>query len=56
MPQSPFPQETAKIITECRVAWERARLEMAETKAAMRKTIIESQELMAEVDAVMARW
>ena len=56
MPQSSFSQKTAKIITERRAAWERARSEMAEMKAATRKTIIESQELMAEVDAVMARW
>ena len=63
MPQIPFfhLQEIVRAVAEsesrreCRLALDRARSEMAEIKAATRKTIIESRELMAEADAVMAR-
>jgi hypothetical protein len=55
MTQSPFSQETAKIIDECRAARERAWSEIAETEAATRKIIIESWESIAEVNALMAR-
>src|SRR5215467_12292430 len=61
MPQSPFSrfQETVSASVESRReranAVRRTRSEMAETIAVTRKTIIESQELMAEVDDVIAR-
>ena len=61
MPQSPISrfQETVSASVEsrreCANAVRRTRSEMAETRAVTRKTIIESQELMAEVDDVIAR-
>jgi anti-sigma-K factor RskA len=39
---------------ECRRALDRVRSEMAEIRAATQKTIIESRELMAQVDEVIA--
>lgn len=63
MQQSQFLnlQEIVRAVTgsesrrECRRVLDRARSEMAEIRAATRKTIIESRELMAEADAVIAR-
>jgi hypothetical protein len=58
MPQSPRLQETIRASAETRRqganAVLRARAELAETRAATRKTIIESQQLMAEAEAVIA--
>jgi hypothetical protein len=63
MAQCPFflLQQIIRAVTEaesrheCRLAFDRARSEMAEIRAATRKTISESRELMAEADAVLAR-
>jgi len=61
MPQSPFSgfQETvrasAKIRRECMDVVHRARSELVETRAASRKAIVESRDLMAEADAIIAR-
>jgi hypothetical protein len=59
MPQSPRLQETIRASAETprqgANAVRRARAELAETTAATRKTIIESQELMAEADAIIAK-
>jgi hypothetical protein len=61
MPQSSYLQgreinrSAAEIRRECADAARRARSELAEARAAARKTIIESRDLMAEADAIMAR-
>ena len=40
---------------ECTVLARRALAQVAEARAATRKTIIESRELMAKIDAVLAK-
>jgi hypothetical protein len=40
---------------ECAEMARRSRFEMAEVRAATLKTVIESQELMAEADAILAK-
>ena len=61
MPRSPFSRlketvrASAEFRRECADAARRARAELAETTAATRKTIIESQELMAKAEAVIGR-
>jgi hypothetical protein len=61
MPQSHFSyaQETIRAAAEsrqeCADFMRRARAELAETRAASRKAIAESRELMAKIDAVMAK-
>jgi len=61
MPRSPFSRlkETvragAETPRECVDASRRALAELAEARAASCKAIVESQELMAEADAIIAR-
>jgi hypothetical protein len=61
MPQSHFVyareivRTAAETRHECTDMARNARSELAEIRAATRKTIIESQELMAEVDAILAK-
>ena len=61
MPQSHFvdAREIVRIAAEtrreCADMARRSRSEMAEIRAAARKMIIESRELMAEVDAILAK-
>jgi hypothetical protein len=61
MPQFPFSrlQDTARASVEarheCADMARRARFELAETRAASRRTIAESRNLTAEADAVPAR-
>jgi hypothetical protein len=60
MPQSPLSrlQETVRTSAEIRRegadAARRARAELVETRAALRKAIVESRKLMAEIDALIA--
>jgi hypothetical protein len=61
MPHFPLSRlkETVRASAECRRecadAARRARAEFLETRASTQKTIIESQQLMAEVDAIIAK-
>jgi hypothetical protein len=61
MPQSHFSQAreairaAAEARRECAEMARRTCFEMADTRAATRKAIIESRELMAKIDAVMAK-
>ena len=61
MPQSHFVDAreivliAAETRRECADMARRSRSEMAEIRAAARKMIIESRELMAEVDAILAK-
>jgi hypothetical protein len=61
MPQSHFAyaREIVRTAAEIRREWtvlaRRALAQVAEARAATQKTIIESRELMAEIDAVLAK-
>jgi hypothetical protein len=61
MPQFPFSRSqeavraSIEVRRECADMARRARNEMTETKAAAQKAIIESRELMAQADAIVAR-
>jgi hypothetical protein len=55
MPGSSFSQETITTITQSRKACERAWCELAELKAQTREALTKSRELMAEIDAVLAK-
>jgi len=61
MPQFPFSRlketirASAELRRECADAARRARAEFLQTRASTQKTVIESQELMAEADAIIAK-
>ena len=58
MPQAHFLDFRVMVSASRRdrlLEFNRAQSEFAETKAATRKAIVESQELMAEADVVMAK-
>jgi hypothetical protein len=55
MGQSPFLQEIVTRITNCHEASARTRREIMETIAAAREAIVKARELMAEIDAVIAK-